>query len=92
MTTVAVLDTTLRLNSAAFRAGMTQAAATANRTLGGIQAEAAKTARSFDLMTKAAAGFAGFRFAKDAASSLVRAQVEMQSIHYTLLAATGSAT
>lgn len=54
--------------------------------------EAAKAARSFDLMTKAAAGFVGFRFAKDAASSLVRAQVEMQSIHYTLLAATGSAT
>jgi hypothetical protein len=92
MTTVAVLDTTLRLNSAAFRAGMTQAAATANKTLGGIQAEAAKTARSFDLMSKAAAGFVGFRFAKDTAASLVRAQVEMQQIHYTFLAATGSAT
>lgn len=92
MTTVAVLDTTLRLNSAAFRVGMTQAAATANRTLGGIQAEAAKTARSFDLMTKAAAGFVGFHAIKRGVSELLDAQVQMQSIHYTLLAATGSAT
>lgn len=78
MTTVAVLDTTLRLNSAAFRTGMTQAAATANKTLGGIQHEAAKTAKSFDLMSKAAAGFVGFQFAKDAIGSLVHAQVAMQ--------------
>jgi hypothetical protein len=78
MTTVATLDTTLRLNSAAFRAGMTQAAATANKTLGGIRADAARTARSFDLMKTAAAGFISFQAIKNATSSLIRAQVQMQ--------------
>jgi hypothetical protein len=42
-------------------------------------------------MSKAAAGFVGFYAVKEGVRQLLDAQVQMQAIHYTLLAATGSA-
>jgi hypothetical protein len=42
-------------------------------------------------MSKVAAGFVGFHAVKESVGQLLEAQVKMQAIHYTLLAATGSA-
>ncbi len=91
MTTVAVLQTDMLLNSAAFRTGMAQAAATANTALGQIQAESKKTAASIDLMSKAAGAFVGFEAVKEGVGALIEAQVQLQQIHFTLISATGSA-
>lgn len=91
MTTVAVLETDLILNSAAFRAGMVRAAETANSALGQIRVEARQTAASIDMMSKAAEAFVGFEALKSAGESLIEAQVQLQQIHYTLISATGSA-
>lgn len=91
MATVAVLQTDLLLNSAAFRTGMVAAAQTATTTLGQIQAEAQKTAASIDLMSKAAGAFIGFEAIKEGVSALIEAQIQMQQIHFTLVSATGSA-
>ncbi|PXV60656.1 phage tail tape measure protein, lambda family [Dyella jiangningensis] len=91
MATVAVLQTDLLLNSAAFRTGMVQAAQTATEQLGAIQAEAQRTAASIDMMRKAVEGFVGFEVLKNSLGALVDTQVQMQQIHYTLVSATGSA-
>lgn len=91
MTTIAVLQTDLILNSAAFRSGMVQAAATANAALGGIQREAQKTSSAISLMSKAAMGFAGFEAIKEGVGALLEAQVQLQQIQFTLISATGSA-
>lgn len=56
-----------------------------------IQAESRKTAESIQAVSRAAAGFIGFEAVKRSVESLLDAQVKMQAIHYTLLAATGSA-
>lgn len=92
MTTVATLDTVMRLNSTAFRQGMVEAAAQANRSLGSIQKQAAETA-SVLLQLKRAAGAAGSLYlVKEGFDGLVDAQKQLQAIHYTFQAATGSAT
>ncbi len=90
MSTVATLDTVLRLNSTAFRQGMTDAAATANKSLKSIQDTAQETA-SVLLSLKRAAGTLGELYlVKETVSSLVDAQKQLQSISYTFNAATGN--
>lgn len=63
----------------------------ANQSLGKIQKEAMATREAIVGMTRAAVGFVGFDAVKRSIGSLLDAQVKMQAIHYTLLAATGSA-
>jgi tape measure domain-containing protein len=90
VTTVATLDTVLRLNSTAFRQGMVDAAATANKSLSSIQATAQETA-SVLLSLKRAAGTLGELYlVKETVGSLVDAQKQLQAISYTFQAATGN--
>lgn len=92
MTTVATLDTVLRLNSTAFRQGMVQAATQANQSLTSIQQQASETAKVLLSLKRAADGFGSFYLVKEGISSLIEAQVQLQSIQFTLQAATGSST
>jgi lambda family phage tail tape measure protein len=92
MTTVATLDTVLRLNSAAFRQGMIGAAAQANASLSSIQKKAAETASVLLQLKRAANTFGSFYLVKEGVASLIEAQKQLQSIQYTLQAATGSST
>jgi lambda family phage tail tape measure protein len=91
MTTVATLDTVMRLNAASFRQGMVEAAAQANRSLGSIQKQAAQTASVLLSLKRAANTFGSFYLVKQGLSSLVQAQKQLQAIEYTFNAATGSA-
>lgn len=90
MSTVATLDTVLRLNSTAFRQGMVQAAAQANQSLGSIQQQASETAKVLTSLKRAADTFGSFYLVKEGIGSLIEAQVQLQAIQFTLQAATGS--
>jgi lambda family phage tail tape measure protein len=92
MTTVATLDTVMRLNSSAFRAGMISAAGQANQSLGSIQKKAAETASVLLSLKRAANTFGSFYLVKEGIASLIDAQKQLQAIQYTLEAATGSST
>lgn len=92
MTTVATLDTVLRLNSTAFRQGMVQAASQANQSLTSIQQQASETAKVLLSLKRAADTFGSFYLVKEGISSLIEAQVQLQAIQFTLQAATGSST
>lgn len=91
MTTAATLDTNLTLNSTAFRQGMISAANQANTSLKSIQTQATQTASVLSSLNRAAALFGGFELLKGGLDSLLKAQVQLQSIQYTLLSATGNA-
>lgn len=90
MTTVATLTTEMRLNSAAFRRGMVEAANTANRSLKSIQVQAKQTASVLLSLKRAASAFGSFYLLKEGIQNLIQTQVTLQQIHYTLLQATGS--
>lgn len=92
MTTVATLDTVMRLNSTAFRSGMVQAAAQANKSLSSISKKAGETASVLLSLKRAAETFGSFYLVKEGIGSLIEAQKQLQAIHYTLIAATGSST
>ena len=91
MATIASLKVDLIGSSAQFRTEMVRGQRQANQSLGTIHADAKRTAESITAMTRAAAGFVGFQFAKEGVRQLLDAQVQMQAIHYTFLASTGSA-
>jgi len=90
MSTVATLDTVMRLDSAAFRQGMVQAANQANASLGSISKQAQQTASVLLQMKRAAETFGSFYLVKEGVASLIDAQKQLQAIDYTLIAATGS--
>lgn len=92
MSTVATLDTVMRLNSTAFRSGMVQAAAQANKSLTSISKKASETASVLLGLKRAAETFGSFYLVKEGLGSLIEAQKQLQAIHYTLIAATGSST
>lgn len=91
MSTLASLKVDLIGSSAVFRSEMIRGQRQANQSLGRIQAESRKTAESIQAISRAAMGFIGFEAVKRSVEGLLDAQVKMQAIHYTLLAATGSA-
>lgn len=91
MATIASIRADLIGSSAVFRAEMVRGAQQANQSLVSIRAETKATADSIVAMNRAAAGFIGFQAVKRGVGDLLDAQLKMQSIHYTLLAATGSA-
>jgi len=82
----------MRLNSTAFRQGMVQAAAQANSSLSSISKKASETASVLLSLKRAAETFGSFYLLKQGLGSLLEAQVQLQAIHYTLIAATGSST
>ena len=92
MATVATLETRMALNSTAFRQGMIQAANQANASLGSISKQAGATASVLLSLKRAANTFGSFYLVKDGLSSLIEAQKQLQAIHFTLMAATGSST
>ncbi|HEU4376277.1 MAG TPA: tape measure protein [Telluria sp.] len=92
MATVATLDTVMRLNSTAFRQGMVQAANQANASLSAISKKASETASVLLSLKRAAETFGSFYLLKEGLGSLLEAQVQLQAIHYTLIAATGSSS
>src|SRR5574337_447514 len=92
MATVATLDTVMRLNSTAFRQGMVQAANQANASLNAITKKAGETASVLLSLKRAAETFGSFYLLKEGLGALLEAQVQLQAIHYTLIAATGSSS
>lgn len=92
MATVATLETRMALNSTAFRQGMIQAANQANASLGSISKQAGATASVLLSLKRAANTFGSFYLVKEGLGSLLEAQKQLQAIHFTLLAATGSST
>jgi tape measure domain-containing protein len=92
MATVATLETRMALNSTAFRQGMIQAASQANDSLGSISKKAGETASVLLSLKRAADTFGTFYLVKEGIGSLLEAQKQLQAIHYTLIAATGSST
>lgn len=92
MATVATLETVMRLNSTAFRQGMVQAANQANASLNAITKKAGETASVLLSLKRAAETFGSFYLLKEGLGALLEAQVQLQAIHYTLIAATGSSS
>ena len=92
MATVATLETVMRLNSTAFRQGMIQAANQANTSLNAITKKASETASVLLSLKRAAETFGSFYLLKQGLGALLEAQVQLQAIHYTLIAATGSSS
>lgn len=92
MATVATLETRMALNSTAFRQGMIQAASQANASLGSISKKAGETASVLLSLKRAAETFGSFYLLKEGIGSLIDAQKQLQAIHFTLIAATGSST
>ena len=92
MATVATLETRMALNSTAFRQGMIQAANQANASLGSISKQAGATASVLLSLKRAANTFGSFYLVKEGLGSLLEAQKQLQAIHFTLMAATGSST
>ena len=92
MATVATLETRMALNSTAFRQGIIQAASQANASLGSISKQAGATASVLLSLKRAANTFGSFYLVKEGLGSLLEAQKQLQAIHFTLMAATGSST
>lgn len=92
MATVATLETVMRLNSTAFRQGMVHAANQANASLNAITKKAGETASVLLKLKRAAETFGSFYLLKEGLDALLEAQVQLQAIHYTLIAATGSSS
>jgi lambda family phage tail tape measure protein len=69
---------------------MVQAANQANASLSSISKKAGETASVLLSLKRAANTFGSFYLVKEGIGSLLEAQKQLQSIHYTLIAATGS--
>jgi tape measure domain-containing protein len=69
---------------------MVQAASQANTSLSAISKKAGETASVLLGLKRAAETFGSFYLVKEGLSSLIDAQKQLQAIHYTLIAATGS--
>lgn len=88
--TAATIDVQLRANTAAYRAGMIDAARVANQNLGQIRKEAAQTATSIANLNRAAVAFVGFQSIRNGVSALVDARKEFEAMQNALRGATGS--
>lgn len=88
--TAATIDVQLRANTAAYRAGMIDAARVANQNLGQIRKEAAQTATSIANLNRAAVAFVGFQSIRSGVSALVDARKEFEAMQNALRGATGS--
>ncbi|EED37342.1 phage tail tape measure protein, lambda family [Stenotrophomonas sp. SKA14] len=88
--TAATIDVQLRANTAAYRAGMIDAARVANQNLGQIRREAAQTATSIANLNRAAVAFVGFQSIRSGVSALVDARKEFEAMQNALRGATGS--
>ncbi|MDG9990556.1 phage tail tape measure protein [Stenotrophomonas sp. GD04024] len=88
--TAATIDVQLRANTAAYRAGMVDAARVANQNLGQIRKEAAQTATSIANLNRAAVAFVGFQSIRAGIGSLVEARKEFEAMQNALRGATGS--
>ncbi|HID8537158.1 TPA: phage tail tape measure protein [Stenotrophomonas maltophilia] len=88
--TAATIDVQLRANTAAYRAGMIDAARVANQNLGQIRKEAAQTAASIANLNRAAVAFVGFQSIRSGVSALVDARKEFEAMQNALRGATGS--
>ncbi|ALA81467.1 tail protein [Stenotrophomonas maltophilia] len=89
-TSAATIDVQLRANTAAYRAGMIDAARVANQNLGQIRREAAQTATSIANLNRAAVAFVGFQSIRSGVSALVDARKEFEAMQNALRGATGS--
>ncbi|HDS1137599.1 TPA: phage tail tape measure protein [Stenotrophomonas maltophilia] len=88
--TAATIDVQLRANTAAYRAGMIDAARVANQNLGQIRKEAAQTATSIANLNRAAVAFVGFQSLRAGIGSLVEARKEFEAMQNSMRGATGS--
>ena len=88
--TAATIDVQLRASTAAYRAGMVDAARVTNQNLGQIRKEAAQTATSIANLNRAAVAFVGFQSIRSGVSALVDARKEFEAMQNALRGATGS--
>lgn len=91
MATAATIDVLLRANTATYRAAMIDAGRTANRELGSIRKEVAKTAQSFETMKRAAVGLISVQAMRAGVGALLDVTKQNQALVNSMKASIGTA-